>query len=134
MSKKEEKPDTKVEKLVKVDKHVKVEKPVIVSRREEKIEKPVIPAEMFACLDDKSENYMVEIELPGVKKENIELKMLDDIVQVKAERKNSMYLGIMHFPFRVDPKKAEAKYEEGLLSINVPVQEKRTSATTIRIK
>jgi HSP20 family protein len=134
MSKKEEKPITKVAKLVKVEKPAKVEKPVIVSKKEEVVAKPVIPAEMFACLDDKSENYMVEIELPGVRKENIELKMLDDILQVRAERRNLMYLGVLTFPFRVDPKKAEAEYAEGLLSIKVPVQEKRAPPTTVRIR
>ena len=134
MSKKEEKPVTKVAKLVKVEKPAKMEKPVIVSKIEEMVAKQVIPAEMFACLDDKNENYMVEIELPGVRKENIELKMLDDILQVRGERRNYMYLGIMQFPFRVDTRKAEAEYAEGLLSIKVPVQEKRASPTTVRIK
>jgi HSP20 family molecular chaperone IbpA len=35
-----------------------------------------IPAEMFACLDEKGENYIVQIELPGVEKKDIDLTML----------------------------------------------------------
>ncbi len=100
----------------------------------EKAVKLVVPVSMTACLDDKGENYLVEIEIPGASKESIDLKMLDDIVQVKAERKDSVYLGHIHFPLRVDPKKAVAEFTEGLLSVKVPVVEKREPATTVPIK
>ena len=100
----------------------------------EKAAKPVVAVVMTAWLDDKVENYLVEIEIPGASKESIDLKMLDDIVQVKAERKDSMYLGHLHFPLRVDPKKAEAEFNEGLLTVKVPIAEKRERPTTITIK
>jgi HSP20 family molecular chaperone IbpA len=105
--------------------------------KKEKVEKAakfVVPVVMTACLDDKGENYLVEIEIPGASKESIDLKMLDDIVQVKAERKDSLYLGHLHFPLRVDPKKADAEFNEGLLTVKVPVVEKREPPTTITIK
>ncbi len=105
-----------------------------VGKKEKKAVKPVVPVAMTACLDDKSENYLVEIEIPGASKKTIELKMLDDIIQVKAERKDSVYLGHLHFPLRVDPKKAEAELSEGLLTVKVPVIEKREPPTTITIK
>lgn len=99
-----------------------------------KREKVAVPAEMFACLDDKGENYLIEIELPGVEKKDIELMMEEDIVSVKAERENTVLIGHMHFPLRVNHAKAEAVFKQGLLSVTVPVKEKRAPATTIKIK
>jgi HSP20 family molecular chaperone IbpA len=100
----------------------------------EKMEKVTAPAEMFACLDDKGENYIVEIELPGVDKKNIELSMHEDMVIVRAERKDIMFLGHLHFPLKVNPKKAEATFKQGLLAVHVPVKEKRAPPTIVKIK
>jgi len=100
----------------------------------EKAEKPTVPAQMFACLDDKGVNYIVEVELPGVLKKDIELSMHDDLVHVRAQRKDLTLLGHLHFPLKVNPKKAEAAFTQGLLAIKVPVKEKRGPPTTIKIK
>jgi HSP20 family protein len=104
------------------------------SKKEEKMEKIAIPAEMFACLDDKGENYLLEIELPGVDKKNIDLGMHEDLVSVRAERKDAMLVGHLHFPLRVDPKKADAAFKQGLLTVKVPVKEKRGPHVSIKIK
>jgi HSP20 family molecular chaperone IbpA len=103
-------------------------------KKAEKVEKVVVPPEMFACLDAKGENYIVEVELPGVSKKNIELSMHDDLVHVRAERKDLAFLGHLHFPLKVNPKKAEAAFTQGLLAIKVPVKEKRAPPTMIKIK
>jgi len=100
----------------------------------EKVEKVTVPAEMFACLDEKGENYLVEIELPGVDKKNVELSMHEDMVSVRAERKDVMFLGHLHFPLKVNPKKAEAMFKQGLLAVQVPVKEKRGPPTSVKIK
>jgi len=96
-------------------------------------EKVVLPPHMFACLDDKGENYEVEIELPGVKKKDIELSMHEDLVHVHAERKDLVFHGHMHFPIKVNPKKAAAKFNSGLLKITVPLKEKRSPPIKIQI-
>lgn len=104
------------------------------SKKAEKAEKIAVPAEMFACLDDKGENYLVEIELPGVDKKNIVLNMHEDLVSVKAERPDQTLVGHLHFPLKVNPKKAEATFKQGLLSVTVPVKEKRPPPTSVKIK
>jgi len=105
------------------------------SKKQEKpAEKVTVPAEMFACLDDKGANYIVQVELPGVSKKDIELAMHEDLVHVRAERKDLAFLGHLHFPLKVNPKRAEAVFTQGLLAIKVPVKEKRGPPTTIKIK
>jgi len=98
-------------------------------------EKVVVPPHMFACLDAKGENYIVEADLPGVKKKkDIDLSMHEDIVHVVAEREDLEFHGHLHFPMKVDPKKAAAKFSNGLLRVEVPVKEKRSPPMKNEVK
>lgn len=101
---------------------------------EEKMQKTTIPTKMFACLDDKGENYLVEIELPGVEKKSIILQMHDDLISVRAERIDATFVGHLHFPLKVNPKKAVAAFKQGLLTVQVPVKEKRAPPVSVKIK
>lgn len=108
------------------------------SKKEIKVKKVgvTVPAEMFAWLDQKGENYLVQIELPGVEKKDIALTMHEDLVSVRADSRpyNATFIGHLHFPVKVDPKRAEATFKEGLLSMQIPVKEKRGPPTSIEIK
>ena len=97
-------------------------------------EKVLVPPHMFACLDAKGENYVVEVDLPGVKKKDIDLSMHEDIIHVLAEREDLAFHGHLHFPIKVDPKKAKAKFSNGLLRVEVPVKEKRSPPIKIEVK
>ncbi len=97
-------------------------------------EKVVVPPHMFACLDAEGENYVVEAELPGVKKNDIDLSMHEDIIHVLAEREDLAFHGHLHFPIKVNPKKAKAKFTSGLLRVEVPVKEKRSPPIKIEVK
>lgn len=100
----------------------------------EKTEKVAIPPEMFACLDETGANYLLQVELPGVSKKDIELSMHEDLVHVKANRADVVFLGHLHFPLRVNPKKAKAAFTQGLLTVKVPVKEKRAPPVNIKIR
>jgi len=102
--------------------------------KEEKMQKATVPAEMYACLDDKGENYLVEIELPGVDKKNINLQMHEDLAIVRAERADVTFIGHLHFPLKVNPKKAIATFKQGLVALQVPVKEKRSPPISVKIK
>ncbi len=89
---------------------------------------------MFACLDAKGANYIVEVELPGVKKKDIDLSMHEDITHILAEREDLAFHGHLHFPLKVNPKKANAKFSNGLLRVEVPVREKRSPPLKIEVE
>ena len=97
------------------------------------VEKVVLPPHMFACLDAKGENYLVEVELPGVKKKDIDLSTHDDLIHIHAEREDLALHGHLHFPLKVNPRKAKATFSSGLLKVTVPLKEKRAPATKIEI-
>jgi len=89
---------------------------------------------MFACPDAEGENYVVEVDLPGVKKKDIHLSMHEDIIHVIAEREDLAFHGHLHFPIKVNPKKARAKFNNGLLRVKVPLKAKRTPPIKIEVK
>jgi len=96
----------------------------------------------FANLAKKgSDGFSIEIDLPGVKKEDIELKVEDNILTVKAVRKmknevkrEDYYLCESNFglisrsfvlPEGIDKEKINAKYEDGRLYISLEKEESR---------
>ena len=95
------------------------------SKKETEVQKVgvTIPAEMSAWLDEKSENYFVQIELPGVEKKDINLQNARRprlSASASSRPQNATFIGDLHFPLKVDPKKAEATFKEGLLSMQIP--------------
>ncbi len=63
------------------------------------------------------EHLMIQVALPGVKKENIEMKALKDYFSLRAKRDNIVYTLDMDLGIDIEPKEAETKYEEGLLNL-----------------
>jgi len=84
--------------------------------------------------------YHLEIDLPGVKKENIEISVNDGILTISGERKlekkeeKENYTRIESFfgrfersfklPADADLDNIEAKYEDGVLKIFIPKKQK----------
>ena len=89
-------------------------------------------------VDDKG--YYLEIDLPGVKKENIDISINDGILTISGERKfekkeeKENYTRIESFfgrfersfklPPDADVDNIEAKYEDGVLKIFIPKKQK----------
>ncbi len=83
---------------------------------------------------------LVEIEIPGVKKEDIQLRVRDDIIEVKAERKQDIkvekkgffrqersYSGFYRaipLQAKIDLDNTTAEYKNGILRIEAPKKEK----------
>ena len=104
----------------------------------------------FANLAKKgSDQFNIEVDLPGVKKEDIDLKIEDNLLTVKAIRnyKNEVkeddyYLCESNFglisrgfvlPEGIDKDKIDAKYEDGRLYITLEKEESR-KAKNIAVK
>ena len=84
--------------------------------------------------------YYLEIDLPGVKKENIDISVNDGVLTISGERKlekkeeKENYVRIESFfgrfersfklPADADLDNIEAKYEDGVLKIFIPKKQK----------
>ena len=85
---------------------------------------------------DEGDNLVIKVDLPGVKKKDIELNVTDNSIEVSAEheeeeeekRKNFLrkerselsYYRILPLPEKVVAGKAKAKLTDGILNITIP--------------
>lgn len=92
-----------------------------------------IAPSMLAYPDENHENLIIEIELPGVKKEDIKFKMHDDSFYVTATKEGIEYNGSYATCCPIKPDKAEGKYENGLLIVTVPYKDPLEDAVEVKI-
>ncbi|BCD62957.1 HSP20 family protein [Nitratiruptor sp. YY08-26] len=94
--------------------------------------------------------YYVEVDLPGVKKEDINLEVKDNVLTISGERKfkkeeeDKGYKRVESFfgkfersftlPADADAEKIEAKAEDGVLHITIPKVEQKENVKKIEVK
>jgi HSP20 family protein len=95
-----------------------------------------VPGKDIIETDD---TIIVRVDLAGIKKENIVLKLTETKLKVKAEFEDEHHGEVMgnprptlirrtvRFPKKVLAEQAEAKFENGLLTVEVPKLEKKES-------
>ncbi len=72
------------------------------------------------CADHDDEKYHIEIELPGVKKEDINLEVNDESFCIKAPKADLVYSACYRLAHAIDTGKVEAKFDNGMLTVTVP--------------
>jgi HSP20 family protein len=88
--------------------------------------------------EDKSNIYL-DVEVPGMKKEDVKVKVEDKTLTVSGERKREReekkegyyrmersygsFYRSFYLPDNVDPTKIKAKYESGVLKLSIPKKE-----------
>ena len=97
-------------------------------------EKLVMSPEVCSWADDKSNTYKIEIQLPGVEKETIKLKMHEDSFFIKGETEDTIYIGSYTVCCPIKPEEAKAVYKNGLLKIETPFKEPEFRSIEIEIE
>ncbi len=90
----------------------------------EELEKRIISPNMCSWLDDEHNTSHIEIELPGVEKDTIKLRMHEDSFFISGETEQIRYIGSYSLCCPVIPENAKATYKEGLLTFDVPFKTK----------
>jgi len=83
-------------------------------------EKIKVSPDVLAYVDEEHTKLNLEFALPGVKKKDIQLKMHEDSFNLIAHRENYEYVSAKTFCCPVRPDDAKAKYEDGLLLVEIP--------------
>ena len=91
-------------------------------------------------LEEKEDGWVLEISLPGFKKEDVEVKTENSVLEIhgKTTRWDKVdYNKIYTLPDEVDQKKISAKMEDGILEITLPKykeEEKKEKTNLIEIQ
>lgn len=93
----------------------------------------IISPNMCTFSDEKLETLNIQMELPGVKKKDIELRFFEDGFYIVAKKEGTKYLGSYALVCPVQPDKAIAEYADGLLTVNVPYKEPLKEGIRVKI-
>ena len=75
-----------------------------------------------ACSDESDDKVRFSFEIPGVKKEDIDLKVIPDGLRLNAKRdKDTMYVSEYGFICPADTDHVKADYREGILDVEIPL-------------
>jgi HSP20 family protein len=91
-----------------------------VSKKTAKKNKPSMAPTMY--LDHDEKYYYIQVELPGVKKDEVTLEVSDSSFCVTGSRLDVDFLGCWMLMHAVSAEGAKAKFEDGLLSVEIPIK------------
>jgi len=107
-------------------------------------------AEPLIDVTDEGTQYVINVELPGFDKGDVDVELNKDVLALKAERKaeseeqSKTYLWrerdyasfrrTIFFPEEVDPSKVEGTMDKGILTLAVPKLESRPEERMTKLK
>ncbi len=90
------------------------------SKSKSRKEKPTMTPNAY--MDHDRRFYYIEVELPGVRKQDIELSVSDQSFCVRAAREDVEFLGCYLLAHLAETNETKAKFENGLLSMEIPLK------------
>lgn len=69
-----------------------------------------------------AEKYLIEAQLPGVKKKEIEIEATELSFCIKGHKKNVLYSACYNLAHEVDLKKVEVTFKDGVLNLKLPLR------------
>lgn len=76
----------------------------------------------------------LELSIPGAKKEQINLKMMDTSFRLSAPGKDVEYVSATAFCCPVNASQATATFEDGCLKIKVPFKDPKTHSFQVPVR
>ncbi len=91
--------------------------------------------EIYRHINYNEKTVEIEVNLPGVKKEDILLKVLPDWFHITAKRQdiNAKYNADYNFGVEIVPEKTTAEYFSGLLKIHTVVTDPLEKAKEVKL-
>ncbi len=88
-----------------------------------------------SIIDEKNKELCITVEMPGVRKEDIELNATENQLVIKADSLGRKYFKTINNPSPVVPDSAGAKYNNGVLEITLKLKGRRKpEGKTVKIE
>jgi HSP20 family protein len=90
--------------------------------------------EPLADVINEKDHIRVIVELPGVEKGDIKLSGTEEKLTISVDTADRKYYKELELPEKVDSKKANSTYKNGVLDVTVPkIKNKKTKSQNIKI-
>lgn len=73
-------------------------------------------------VDEKKNEVIITAEVPGIDKKDVKLSATEKEIEIRAEAKDHKYYKKVPLETSIDPEKARAKYNNGILEIKAPLK------------
>lgn len=86
--------------------------------------------------DEGAESLLVEVPLPHARKDTIDLEVYRDWFSLRAlrdDREEAEYMGVFNLCCPVDGASVTARFTDGVLSLNLPLDEGAVRPRTVRV-
>jgi len=90
--------------------------------------------EPLVDVQETDDEVQITAEVPGVKKEDIDLEVTGNTLIIKVEGKDRKYYKEVELPAEVDPDSAKASYNNGVLDIQLKKVKPKVKGKKIKIK
>jgi HSP20 family protein len=80
------------------------------------------------------EEVSVTVEIPGVEREDINLKVKEDSLEIDVDTPERKYHKLVEFSCEVKPKTTKATYKNGILDVTIKRKEKKDRGEGYRVK
>ena len=75
-----------------------------------------------SIIDEKNKELCITAEMPGIRKEDIELNAAENRLVIKADSNGRKYFKTIAVPAPIDPDSARAKYNNGVLEVTLKLK------------
>jgi len=84
-------------------------------------------------VDYDTNDWLLEVELPGVQKDKVKIRYLEDFYELRATRDKVEYVLADYFPFDIDLKSVTGKFNQGLLTITGKIRDPLAEAVEVKL-